>query len=51
MRIKNVNKLIFVPLNINSVSNKFGFFGEFLKGKVDILMISETEMDESFPLG
>ena len=45
MRIKNVNKLIFVPLNINSLRNKFGFLGEFLKGKVDILMISETQME------
>ena len=51
MRIKHVNKLIFVPLKINSLSNKFGFLGELLKGKVDILTISEIEMDERFPLG
>ena len=51
MRIKHVNKLIFAHLNINSLRNKFEFLVEFARGKVDILMISETKIDESFPLG
>ena len=51
MRIKHVNKLIIVHLNINSLRNKFEFLVEFIRGKVDILMISETKIDESFPLG
>ena len=51
MRIKRVNKLIIAHLNINSLKNKFEFLVEFIRGKVDILMISETTVDESFPLG
>ena len=51
MRIKHVNKLIIVHLNINSLRNKFEFLVEFTRGKVEILIISETKIDESFPLG
>ena len=39
MRIKHVNKLILAHLNINSQ-----IFVEFVKGKVDILMISEKKL-------
>ena len=49
MRIKHVSKLIFAHLNINSLSNKFELLIEFIRGKVDILMISETKVDERFP--
>ena len=38
-------------LNINSLRNKFEFLVEFIRGKVDILTISETKIDESFHLG
>ena len=46
-----MNKLIFAHLNINSIWNKFEFLAEQIKGKIDILMISETKIDESFPQG
>ena len=49
MRIKHVSKLIIAHLNINSLSNKFELLIEFIRGKVDILMISETKVDKSFP--
>ena len=51
MHIKHVNKLIIAHLNINSLRNKFEFLGEFIRDKVDVLMISEIKIDESFPLG
>ena len=51
MRIKHANKLVIVHLNINSLRNKFEFLVEFIRGKVDILIISETKIDENFPLG
>ena len=51
MSIKHVKKLINAHLNINSLRNKFEFLVEIIRGKVDILMISETKIDESFPLG
>ena len=51
IRSDNVNKLIFAHLNINSIRNTFEFLATQVKGKIDILMISETEIDESFPKG
>ena len=50
MRIKHVNKLIIVHLNINSLRNKFEFLVEFIRGKVDVLMISKTKIDEKVNL-
>ena len=47
----NVNKLIFVHLYINSTRNKSRFLLTQVKDKIDIQMISETKMDESFPKG
>ena len=51
IRIKPVNKLIIAPQNINSLRSKFEFLFEFVRVKVDSLMISETKNYESFPLG
>lgn len=42
----NTNKLIFAQLNMNS---KFEIPAEQVKGKIDIFMVLETEVDESFP--
>ena len=46
-----VNKLIFGQLNINSLKNKFDMVSEIIKGVVDVFMISETKLDNSFPGG
>ena len=48
-RKSNVNKLVFVQLNINSLRNKFDMLNELIKGFVDVFMISETKLDDSFP--
>ena len=47
----NLNKLIFAHLNINSIRNKFDNLSKLIRGKVDILLISETKIDDSFPEG
>ena len=47
----NVNKLIFAQLNINSLRNKFDMVSGLIKGYVDVFMISETKLDDSFPEG
>ena len=47
----NLNKLIFAHLNINSIRNKFDSFTDIIKDNIDILMISETKVDDSFPDG
>ena len=46
-----MKKLIIAHLNINSLRNKFEFLVDQIKGKVDLLMVSETKLDESFPQG
>ena len=49
LRRKNLNTVILAQLNINSIRNKFNLLGEGIKGKVDVLMISETKIDKNFP--
>ena len=49
--IRNLNKVVVGHLNVNSVRNKFDFLPHHVKGKINILIISETELDESFPTG
>ena len=49
LRRKNLNRVILAQLNINSIRNKFNLLAEEIKGKVDVLMISETKIDETFP--
>ena len=49
LRLKNVNKLIIANLNINSLRNKFKFLIFLIKDDIDVLMISETKLDEIFP--
>ena len=47
-RRDNVNKIIFAHLNINSVRNKFDLVADLMKGKIDVLMTSESKIDDSF---
>ena len=45
----NLNRIILAHLNINSIPNKFNLLAEGVSGNVDIIMISETKIDETFP--
>ena len=47
----NMNKLIFGHLNINSLRNKFDLLSKQVKCSIDILMVSETKLDDSIPEG
>ena len=49
VRLKNSNKVIIDHININSLRNKFEFLTEMVQDKVDLLMISQTKLDSSFP--
>ena len=49
LRKKNADRLIIGHLNINSIRNKFEALKFLIKGKVDILIVSETKIDDSFP--
>ena len=47
----NLSKLVFAHLYINSIRNKFELLSEQVRGNVDFLMVSETKIDDSFPIG
>ena len=49
VRIKNLNRIVLAHLNINSLRSKFGLLTDQIKGNVDVLAISETKLDDSFP--
>ena len=44
-----MNKLMIGHLNINSLRNRFELLTHQIKDNLDILMIYETKLDESFP--
>lgn len=48
-KLANVNRLVIAHLNVNSLRNKFESLKLLVKGNIDILVISETKLDESFP--
>ena len=47
--LKNPKNVIIGHLNVNAVMNKFPAVEELIKGKIDVGLISETKIDESFP--
>ena len=50
LKKRNPDKLIFGNLNINSLSSKFDQMKVLLQGKVDILVLTESKLDDTFPL-
>ena len=51
VRKDNPKRIIIVLLNINSLRNKFDSLMSKIKNDIDILMISETKLDDSIPIG
>ena len=43
--------MVFGHLNINSLRTKFDFLCEQIEGSIDVFMISESKLDDSFPHG
>ena len=48
--IENTSGIIFGQININSIRKKFDLLLNFIKNEIDIFMISETKIDNSFPI-
>ena len=46
---KNLNRIVLAHLNINSLRNKFDILTDQITRNVDIIVISETKLDDSFP--
>ena len=51
IRTSNVNKLVFGHLNINSLKTKFDFLCEQIEGSIDVFVMSESKLDDSFSHG
>ena len=49
IRITNLNRIIISHININSIRNKIELLAEVVMGNVDVLIVTETKIDESFP--
>ena len=49
LRLRKVNKVIIGNININSLPNKFKQLKELVMKHIDILVITETKLDDSFP--
>ena len=49
IRIAHLNRIVISQININSIRNKFELLTEAVMGNVDILMVTETKIDKSFP--
>ena len=49
LRLKNVNKTIIEQININSILSKFSKLKELVLKHIDILVVCEPKLDETFP--
>ena len=49
MQCADINRLMMGHLNINSIRNKFEIDSNSIKGSLDILMISKTKLNSTFP--
>ena len=50
LKLRNVNRLIFGQININSIRNKFHLLFSLVSNDVNVLLISETKIDNTFPV-
>ena len=51
LKLSNPNKILLGHLNINSVRSKFECLRDIINNNIDILLISETKLDVTFPVG
>ena len=49
IRISNPNRIIIGQLNINSLRNKLDALKTIISGKIDILVITESKLDDTLP--
>ena len=49
IRVSNVDRLIIGQLNINSLGNKFEALKLIAKGNLDIFIVTESKLDDTFP--
>ena len=49
IRKNDSKQIIIAHLNINSIRNKFDILADIVTDNINILMISESKLDDSFP--
>ena len=49
LKISNANRIICAELNINSMRNKYDQLKSMITGNIDILIITETKLNYTFP--
>ena len=49
IRVENLKNIIIGQLNINSLRNKIQDLPELMKGNLDIVVLTETKLDSTFP--
>ena len=49
IREENVDNIVVGTLNINSISPKFDEFKLMVSGYFDVIIVTETKLDDSFP--
>jgi exonuclease III len=49
LKLANVNRIVIGHININYIRNKSDMLFSAINNNIDILMISETKIDDSFP--
>ena len=49
LKLKNTHRLILGHLNINSIVGKFDHLKVLIENNIDILVLTETKIDSSFP--
>ena len=47
--LRNINKVLFGTLNINSLPKKFDQLREIVLKHVDVLVVTETKLDDTLP--
>ena len=49
LRLKNNERILIAHLNINSIPNKIGLLEDLVHNRLDILLVSETKINNSSP--
>ena len=49
IRVKNINNIIVAYLNINTFKNKYDFLKTLISENIDVMIIVETKLDDSYP--
>ena len=47
--MKNIHKIVIGHLNINSIRNKIDVLSDLIIGNIDIFLITESKIDDTFP--